>query len=170
MPSKAGMASAGAPWSNGSCIRSRCLGPRGGAWPWGAWRPALEALLSAGVSVIEAWEMAASASGSPALRRTVLAWRPQVDGGRTPAEAVTASRQFPDLFANQYATGEISGQLEDTLKRLHTYYQEEGSRKLHALARWSPRAVYLVVVIIIAYYVLSFWTGYFKQLQNLGGF
>ena len=33
---------------------------------------ALEALLSAGVTIIEAWELAATASGSPALRRTVL--------------------------------------------------------------------------------------------------
>src|ERR1017187_9847068 len=75
---------------------------------------ALEGLLSAGVTVIGAWELAASASGSPALRRTVLAWRPLVDGGQTPAEAVTASGKFPELFASQYATGEISGKLDDT--------------------------------------------------------
>ena len=39
---------------------------------------ALEALLSAGVTIIQAWELASAASGSPALRRTVLAWRPLV--------------------------------------------------------------------------------------------
>ena len=71
---------------------------------------ALEALLRAGVTIIQAWELAATASGSPALRRTVLAWRPQVDGGQTPAEAVSTSGRFPELFAAQYATGEISGQ------------------------------------------------------------
>src|SRR5437870_422889 len=64
---------------------------------------ALEALLSAGVNIIEAWELAATASGSPALRRTVVAWRPLVSsGGQTPAEAVGASSRFPELFANQY--------------------------------------------------------------------
>jgi type II secretory pathway component PulF len=36
---------------------------------------ALEALLNAGVPIIGAWELAATASGSPALRRTVLTWR-----------------------------------------------------------------------------------------------
>ena len=34
---------------------------------------ALEALISAGVTIIEAWELAANASGSPALRRIVRA-------------------------------------------------------------------------------------------------
>ena len=56
---------------------------------------ALEALLNAGVTVVEAWELAGAASGSPALRRAVLAWRPLVDGGRTPAETLRASRSFP---------------------------------------------------------------------------
>ena len=131
---------------------------------------ALEALLSAGVTIIEAWELAATASGSPALRRTVLAWRPLVDGGQTPAEVVSASGSFPELFASQYATGEISGQLDDTLRRLHAYYQEEGSRKLHAFSRWTPYAIYLLVMLMIAYRIIRFWVAYFNQVRDAGGF
>src|SRR5205807_200468 len=100
----------------------------------------------------------------------VLAWRPLVDGGQTPAEALNASAKFPELFANQYATGEISGKLDETLRRLHTYYQGEGSRKLHAVAQWTPRAVYFLVAMMIAYRIIKFWTAYFKQIQDAGGF
>src|SRR5882724_1309561 len=85
---------------------------------------ALEALLGAGVTVIEAWELAAAASGSLALVRAVAAWRPRVVAGETPAEAVGASAQFPELFANLYRSGEISGQLDESLQRLHVYYNE----------------------------------------------
>ena len=131
---------------------------------------ALEALLSAGVTVIEAWELAAAASGSPALRRTVLAWRPRVQAGQTPAEAVSSSPRFPELFANQYATGELSGTLDETLLRLHRYYQEEGSRKLHTVAQWTPRAIYFGVALMIAWRVVGFWMGYFKQIGDAGGF
>jgi type II secretory pathway component PulF len=131
---------------------------------------ALEALLSAGVSIVEAWELAANASGSPALRRTVLAWRPLVDAGQTPAEVIRMSSKFPELFANQYATGEVSGKLDDSLRGLHRYYQEEGSRKLHALARWTPRAVYMIVMLMIAYRVVRFWADYFNQIGAAGGF
>ncbi len=131
---------------------------------------ALEALISAGVTVIEAWELAAAASGSPALRRTVLAWKPRVLAGETPAEEVSNSPQFPELFANLYHTGEISGQLDDTLRRLQSYYQEEGTRKLHALAQWTPRIIYFAVALMVAYRVIKFWTGYFQQIQSAGGF
>jgi type II secretory pathway component PulF len=131
---------------------------------------ALEALLSAGVTIIEAWELAATASGSPALRRTVLAWRPLVDAGQTPSEAIKLSSRFPPLFANQYAVGEVSGKLDETLRGLQRYYQEEGSRKLHALARWTPRAVYLCVMLMIAYRIVRFWSDYFQQIGAAGGF
>lgn len=131
---------------------------------------ALEALLRAGVTIIEAWELAANACGSPALRRTIIAWRPELDAGRTPAEVVTDSRQFPELFVSQYSTGEISGQLDDTLQRLHRYYREEGWRKLHAFAQWTPRGIYLCVALMIAYHVVQFWIGHFRDISNAGGF
>ncbi len=131
---------------------------------------ALEALLTAGVSILEAWELAATASGSPALRRTVLAWRPLVDAGQTPAEVVRTSGRFPELFSQQYATGEISGQLDETLRRLQRYYQEEGSRKLQLVTQWVPRLVYLLIVLLIAYRIVQFYVDYFKQVGNAGGF
>src|SRR4051812_946246 len=130
---------------------------------------ALAALLNAGVTIIEAWELAANASGSPALRRIVTGWRPLVDAGQTPAEAVLTSRRFPELFVTQYASGEISGKLDDTLQRLQAYYLEEGSRKLHMLAQWSPRFVYMIVAIAIGYKVVSFWSDYFKQVGAAAG-
>lgn len=131
---------------------------------------ALEALLAAGVTVIQAWELAAGASGSPALRRVVLAWRPLVDAGQTPAEAINTNRSFPELFANQYATGEVSGKLEETLGRLRQYYQEEGSRKLHAFTMWTPRAIYMLIMLMIAYRVVQFYVGYFNQIGAAAGF
>jgi type II secretory pathway component PulF len=127
---------------------------------------ALEALVNAGVSIIAAWEMAAAASGSPRLRRVVNGWRPQLELGQTPAELVTASGAFPEIFANLYHTGEISGQVDDTLRRLHVLYQESASRKLRLLAEWLPRLVYLGIVIVIAVKVVSFWMGHWARYNN----
>ncbi|HTL58680.1 MAG TPA: type II secretion system F family protein [Candidatus Limnocylindrales bacterium] len=131
---------------------------------------ALEALLNAGVNIIQAWELAGAACGSPALDRTILAWRPLLDAGQTPAEVVTASSQFPQMFASQYHTGEVSGKLDETLRLLHRFYQEEGSRKLHTIAQWTPRAVYLCIALMIGYRVIHFWTDYFHQVSAAGGF
>src|SRR2546423_3744148 len=77
---------------------------------------ALEALISAGVSIFDSWELAAAASGSPALRRAVHGWHSPLRPGETPADLLARTSEFPELFANLYHTGEVSGQLDDTLR------------------------------------------------------
>jgi type II secretory pathway component PulF len=128
---------------------------------------ALEALISAGVTIIEAWELAANASGSPAIRRTVRGWRREFESGQTPSEMLADSAVFPELFSNLYATGELSGQLDETLRRLHRHFQDEGSRKLQLVARWFPMLLYLIVVLVIAYQIIMFWSGYFRSIGEI---
>ncbi len=128
---------------------------------------ALEALLSAGVSIVEAWELAGTVSGSPHLQKTIRAWRSDVQAGKTPAEAVIESQAFPDLFENQYHTGEVSGKLDENLNWLQRHYQEEGMRKIHLVCQWVPRFIYLLVALFIAYKIVSFYSNYFQQVNEV---
>jgi type IV pilus assembly protein PilC len=132
---------------------------------------ALEALISAGVTILPAWDLAANACGSPAMRRVVASLQPGMIAGLTPAEAIRTRSHFPDLFTNLYASGELSGKLDETLSRLYAHYQEEGTLKLQAFAQWLPRLLYGIVAAVIAYSIIQFWTGYFNQIATLtGGF
>jgi len=126
----------------------------------------LEALISAGVNIIEAWDIAAAASGSAIFQRAVARWKPQVTAGQTPAEAVAESPAFPQMFASLYHTGEVSGQLDDSLRRLYRYYNDEGLLKLGNFVKLSGYAIYGVVAAIVAYKVITFWVGYFGQIAN----
>jgi type II secretory pathway component PulF len=128
---------------------------------------ALEALISAGVNIFEAWDLAATASGSPALRRAVAAWKPRVTAGQMPSEAVRDCSLFSETFANLYASGEISGKLDESLRQLHRFYQEDGSRKLHTFAQLTTRLVYTLVVLFIAYKVFQFYTGLYGPQSDL---
>ncbi len=128
---------------------------------------ALEALITAGVNIIEAWELAGPASGSPALQEAIESWKPRLLHGATPAELVQGSSAFPELFANLYSTGEITGSLDITMRRLHRLYQDEGERQLQLVADWTPKLVYFGVVILVAWQVIRFWTGYFDQINQV---
>ncbi len=131
---------------------------------------ALEALLNAGVNVINAWELAGRASGSVTLEREVSTWRNQIEAGVRPSELLQISPKFPSVFSNLYATGEVSGQLDDHLGRIHTYYQESGTGILRQVTAWSPRLVYLLIAVWIGYQIVSFYTGYFQQAFELSDF
>jgi type II secretory pathway component PulF len=128
---------------------------------------ALEALISAGVNIFEAWDLAATASGSPALRRAVAAWKPRLTAGQMPSEAVRDCSLFAETFANLYTSGEISGKLDESLRQLHRFYHEDGSRKLHTFAQLTTRLVYTLVVLFIAYKVFEFYTGLYGSNSDL---
>jgi type IV pilus assembly protein PilC len=129
----------------------------------------LHALLSAGILVTEAWPLAAQASGSPTLIRLVDLWKPLLASGSTPSELITSTGAFPEFFASAYATGEISGTLEEQLRHLEKYHETEGFQKLRTLSSWSPRLLYGLIAIWIAFQILTLAGGYVSTLDKLLG-
>jgi type II secretory pathway component PulF len=131
---------------------------------------ALDALTNAGVDVPRSWELATAAAGSPHLKHKVSEWKPQIEKGMTPADLINQTRYFPELFANLYQTGEISGKLDESLSRLHTYYQEEGFRTLRLFTRIMNGTIYALVVMVVAYNIISFYTHmYSSEINSMGG-
>jgi len=123
------------------------------------------------VSIIEAWSMAARASGSVKMQRLVDSWIPALRSGKTPAELLQQTRAFPDIFTSQYVAGEVSGKLDETLERLRDYYQDDGSRRVRTLSRWIPLGIYLIVLIIGGAFVIWYWVNYFGRIfESTGGF
>jgi type II secretory pathway component PulF len=127
---------------------------------------ALDALLSAGVPVIRSWELAATSCGSPLLRREISQWLPRVEAGTTPGEMVAQISYFPEMFTQLYQTGEISGRMDETLQRLHTYFEEEGFNKLRMFCRVLGYALYFGMAAIAGLFVIRFWTNYFAQAMG----
>ena len=126
----------------------------------------LHALLNAGVNVREAWESAASASGSPWLASSVYAWLPDLDRGLLPSEVLRGRKDFPRTFRDLYATGEVSGQLDDSLQRLAKLYHEDGTRHLKSAAGVATGLVYGGVGITVAIIVIRFWTNHYSSILN----
>jgi type II secretory pathway component PulF len=128
---------------------------------------ALDALLAAGINVLEAWEIASKASGSPRYKRAVAAWRPDVENGVTPAEAMSESGVFPDFFANVYHSAEISGRQEEALQRLYEKYYEDGVRELRMFCKAAPAVIYMAVVAYAGYHILHFYKERFDSLDKI---
>jgi type IV pilus assembly protein PilC len=127
---------------------------------------ALEALINAGVSIVKSWELAATACGSQQLIKGISNWPPELERGATPAELVNRTRYFPEMFANLYSTAEQTGKLDETLLRLQTFYQEEGFRALSMFTRIMNGTIYGLLVLLVAYNVIHFYTGYFNNALN----
>jgi len=129
---------------------------------------ALEALINAGVMIIEAWTLAARASGSQRIMRAVEKARPQLERGELPSEAIQREPSiYPDLFMGSYRTGEVSGQLDEALRRLYQYYLEAATTGLHRIANLLPKLIYMGVMIGVAYQIVQFYSGYFGEINKV---
>jgi type II secretory pathway component PulF len=127
---------------------------------------ALGALLNSGVSMIRAWEMAVAACGSPSLRREILRWTPELETGTTPADMVGQIAYFPEMFVQLYQSGEISGKLDESLTRLHAYFEEEGFRKLQTFCRILNMVIYFSIALMVGVFVIHFWMHYYGDMLN----
>ncbi len=127
---------------------------------------ALEALITAGVGIVQAWPAAARASGSPAIARAVAKAHPKMEHGWMPSDTLRELGIFPSHFLGLYQTGEQSGKMDETLRRLHTHYQDEGFRKMKHFAFWAPNVAYGVVAIFVAIYIIKFFLQYFKMIED----
>jgi type II secretory pathway component PulF len=110
--------------------------------------------------------MAAAASGSPALRRVVAQSRTELLNGRTPAEMVRSHREFPSSFAALYQSGEISGTLDDSLRRSHAMFEEDGARQMKQFVFGLAGALFGCVMLMAAWNIISFYLGYFQQVND----
>jgi type II secretory pathway component PulF len=123
----------------------------------------LDALLSAGVPVIRAWELSAVSCGSPHLKREIFRWTPQLEVGTTPADMVSQIGYFPEMFTQLYQSGEISGRMDETLTHLHTYFEEEGFQKLQMFCRILNFVLYFSMAGTAAISIIQFYLSYFAQ-------
>jgi type II secretory pathway component PulF len=127
---------------------------------------ALEALLNAGVNMLEAWKIAAAASGSVILRRVIASEMPRMIAGIPPSEIVRSRDEFPSNFATIYHSGEISGTLDDALRRSYVLFHEEGSRKLKQFIFGLAGVLVACVMLLVAFNIIKFYVGYFQQIGD----
>lgn len=129
---------------------------------------AMEALLSAGVNIIQAWSLAANSTASARIKSAVSAAIPKMEAGVPPSETLHQSTVFPELFRSLYTTGEMSGQLDTTLRRLRNHYDEQATLKLRNIANWTPKLAFLCVALGVGYSIIKFYMGYFEQINQIG--
>ena len=78
--------------------------------------------------------------------------------------AYSAKCFFPDVFVSLFTSGEVSGRIDENLKRLRIYYQDEGFGKMKQFSVWFPRMIYFGIMGYIVYTILSFYSGYYDSV------
>jgi len=131
------------------------------------WCRAMAMLYGAGVPLRTAVETAGSASGNAALAARTQALAYKVMEGQPVSAIMAESGDFPDMAINMMITGERSGSVEASLEKVAEFCEAESLTAGKQTAVLVGVLFYLAVAAAFAFFVLSFWMGYYGGLLQM---
>lgn len=127
-------------------------------------------MLSAGIQTDEAVHMLGENMGRTRFKRALDDMYVKLIDGASLSQAMAAAKAFPPYAVDMVAVGETSGRLEQVLRSLGVYYDEED--RLFAKIRSSvgyPAALLCVMSVILAFTVaviLPVFVGVYESLSG----
>lgn len=111
--------------------------------------------------------LAVSAFGNLHLEKLCRGAKWRLDDGATLTQALTGARIFSAEDIASVAVAERSGTLEPMFEVMAQRHEEQADRSIKTLLAVIPVAVFLMVAAYIGYIVVSFYAGYFKQIEQI---
>jgi type IV pilus assembly protein PilC len=124
----------------------------------------LSLLLGAGVSLLEALDIVASAIGSAVYRDQLKEVNKQVEKGVTLSDAIAHYKNFPPLLYQMVAVGEETGKMDGILAKISEYFEKESEYAIKNLTTAIEPIImiflgigvgFIVVAIIMPIYSLT---------------
>ena len=125
----------------------------------------LATMLTAGIPMVQAFEIIGVGNDKPAVQKLVLAIKSDIETGNSLHQALGKHPlHFDDLFTNLVEAGEHAGALEAVLEKIATYKEKtEALKKKIKKALFYPSAV-LAVAVIVTVILLIFVIPQFESL------
>jgi type IV pilus assembly protein PilC len=125
----------------------------------------LATMLTAGIPMVQAFEIIGVGNDKPAVQKLVLAIKSDIETGNSLNQALAKHPlHFDDLFVNLVEAGEHAGALEAVLEKIATYKEKtEALKKKIKKALFYPAAV-LAVAVIVTVILLIFVIPQFESL------
>jgi type IV pilus assembly protein PilC len=118
----------------------------------------LSTLLSGGITVPDAWDIASQAITNYELRRRSQAVLPLIREGRMFTEALDKANWMPELALDMVGIGEKSGSLREMLEEVANFYDAESEVRLEQLTTLLEPIILvfmagIVITILLAIYL-----------------
>jgi type IV pilus assembly protein PilC len=125
----------------------------------------LATMLTAGIPMVQAFEIIGVGHDKPAMQKLVLSIKEDIETGNSLHQALAKHPlHFDDLFVNLVEAGEHAGALESVLDKVATYKEKtEALKKKIKKALFYPAAV-LVVAVVVTVILLIFVIPQFESL------
>jgi type II secretory pathway component PulF len=131
------------------------------------WILSLHLQFSAGIALPEAAFRAWAATFFARQQTLAVSCRERLLAGDALSEIVTDCPELPEDWIGYLQAGEVSGRTEETLLNLCSVAEIEWRQAMKTVATWVPKIFYGIVVVAVAWQLLSGAISTFNQLNAL---
>jgi len=127
----------------------------------------LATLVTSGVDILLALEIAAKTTGNVIIEEIILKARDQVAAGKSLSEPLKESKYFPLMVSQMIEAGEATGALDTMLTKIADFYDEEVDAAVSALVSILEPAMIIVLGGLVGSIVVSMYLPIFNLLGQL---
>lgn len=128
----------------------------------------LGTLLSAGVPVLESLEITARTSGNAVIERAILEVRKQVEEGKSLAEPLKTTNQFPPMVVQMIAVGEATGAMDTMLAKIAEFYEDEVDTAVAGMMKLIEPIMIFFLGVVIGGIVIAMYLPMFDLISKIG--
>jgi type IV pilus assembly protein PilC len=129
----------------------------------------LSTLLSSGVGLIEAIEIAARTAGNGVIENILIRSKDSVTQGRSFSAPLSKERVIPDMVVQMIAIGEQSGTMDIMLGKIADFYEDEVEAAVKAMTSLIEPLMMVFLGGIIAVLVIAMYLPIFNMGDIVGG-
>jgi type IV pilus assembly protein PilC len=131
------------------------------------WSRTFSALISAGVPILQAIDITGRTAGNAVIERAMQGVTDSVKSGGPIARPLKDSPVFPPMVVHMVGVGEETGALDDMLKRVADFYEEEVNATVKALTSILEPAMIVLVGSVVGFIVISMYLPLFKVYDQI---
>lgn len=119
-------------------------------------------LVKSGVSVLNALDIVAAATGNKIVEEAIIACRTSVREGETIYKPLSKSGIFPPMVCRMVSVGEQTGQLEKMLTKIADFYDEQVDAAVTGLTSMIEPLIIVFLGVVIGGIVIALFMPIFK--------
>lgn len=128
----------------------------------------LGTLLSSGVAILESLDITARTAGNAVIEEAILVVRKEVEEGRSIAEPLARTEQFPPMVCQMINVGEQTGAMDTMLSKIADFYEDEVDLAVVGMMSLIEPVVISFLGIVIGIIVVAMYLPMFTLISQIG--
>ncbi len=128
----------------------------------------LGTLLSSGVAILESLDITARTAGNAVLEEAILMVRKEVEEGKSLADPLSRTEQFPPMVCQMIGVGEQTGAMDTMLSKIADFYEDEVDAAVEGMMSLLEPIIISFLGVVIGTIVVAMYLPMFSLISQIG--